>query len=65
MKQGLIVKSAISAAILATLAGCATAPQHEWEADKTYKLTVLHTNDHHGRFCRTNMASTAWLLVRR
>jgi 5'-nucleotidase/UDP-sugar diphosphatase len=50
MKQGLIVKSAISAAILATLAGCATAPQHEWEADKTYKLTVLHTNDHHGRF---------------
>ncbi|NOI16137.1 bifunctional UDP-sugar hydrolase/5'-nucleotidase UshA [Vibrio hepatarius] len=50
MKQGLIVKSALSAAILATLAGCATAPQHEWEADKTYKLTVLHTNDHHGRF---------------
>jgi len=50
MKQRLIVKSAISAAILATLAGCATAPQHEWEADKTYKLTVLHTNDHHGRF---------------
>jgi 5'-nucleotidase/UDP-sugar diphosphatase len=50
MKQRLIVKTAISAAILATLAGCATAPQHEWEADKTYKLTVLHTNDHHGRF---------------
>ncbi|UUM31286.1 bifunctional UDP-sugar hydrolase/5'-nucleotidase UshA [Vibrio japonicus] len=50
MKQGLIVKSALSAAILATLVGCATAPQHEWEADKTYKLTVLHTNDHHGRF---------------
>ncbi|MEH0742511.1 bifunctional UDP-sugar hydrolase/5'-nucleotidase [Vibrio cholerae] len=50
MKQRLIVKSAISAAILATLAGCATAPQHEWEADTTYKLTVLHTNDHHGRF---------------
>lgn len=50
MNQGLIVKSAISAAILATLAGCMTAPQQEWEADKTYKLTVLHTNDHHGRF---------------
>lgn len=50
MKKGLIVKSAISAAILATLAGCATAPEHEWQADKTYKLTVLHTNDHHGRF---------------
>ena len=50
MKQGLMVKSAISAAILATLAGCATAPKQEWEVDKTYKLTVLHTNDHHGRF---------------
>ncbi|WP_339388988.1 bifunctional UDP-sugar hydrolase/5'-nucleotidase UshA [Vibrio caribbeanicus] len=50
MKQGLIVKSAIGAAILTTLAGCVTAPQQEWEVDKTYKLTVLHTNDHHGRF---------------
>ena len=50
MKQGLIVKSVIGAAILTTLAGCVTAPQQEWEVDKTYKLTVLHTNDHHGRF---------------
>ncbi len=30
-------------------AGCVTAPQ-QWQADKTYHLTVLHTNDHHGRF---------------
>lgn len=50
MKQRLIVKTALSAAILATLAGCATQPAHEWNADTTYKLTVLHTNDHHGRF---------------
>ncbi|EPS0983197.1 bifunctional UDP-sugar hydrolase/5'-nucleotidase UshA [Vibrio vulnificus] len=50
MKQRLIVKTALSAAILATLAGCATQPTHEWAADTTYKLTVLHTNDHHGRF---------------
>ncbi|MGC9401299.1 bifunctional UDP-sugar hydrolase/5'-nucleotidase UshA [Vibrio genomosp. F10] len=50
MKQGLILKTTLSAAILATLAGCATQPTHEWEADTTYKLTVLHTNDHHGRF---------------
>lgn len=21
-----------------------------WEKDRTYKFTVLHTNDHHGRF---------------
>ncbi|NDJ84063.1 bifunctional UDP-sugar hydrolase/5'-nucleotidase [Vibrio campbellii] len=50
MKQRLIVKTALSAAILATLAGCAAQPAHEWNEDTTYKLTVLHTNDHHGRF---------------
>ncbi len=43
MKQRLIVKTALSAAILATLAGCATQPTQEWAADTTYKLTVLHT----------------------
>ncbi|MBD0784992.1 bifunctional UDP-sugar hydrolase/5'-nucleotidase [Vibrio sp. Y2-5] len=50
MKQGFILKTVLSTAILASLAGCATQPAHEWQADKTYKLTVLHTNDHHGRF---------------
>lgn len=50
MKKGLVLKTTISAAILAALAGCASQPSHEWEADKTYKLTILHTNDHHGRF---------------
>ncbi len=50
MKKGFILKTTISAAILAALAGCASQPSHEWEADKTYKLTILHTNDHHGRF---------------
>ncbi|MDN3680585.1 bifunctional UDP-sugar hydrolase/5'-nucleotidase UshA [Vibrio tapetis subsp. quintayensis] len=49
MKERLNLKVAISAAILATLTGCASqAPA--WDADTTYKLTVLHTNDHHGRF---------------
>ncbi|HHG3161993.1 TPA: bifunctional UDP-sugar hydrolase/5'-nucleotidase UshA [Vibrio parahaemolyticus] len=50
MNQRLIIKTALSAAILASLAGCASQPAHEWNADTTYKLTVLHTNDHHGRF---------------
>lgn len=50
MKQRLIIKTALSAAILASLAGCATQPAPEWNVDTTYKLTVLHTNDHHGRF---------------
>ncbi|WP_104400408.1 bifunctional UDP-sugar hydrolase/5'-nucleotidase UshA [Vibrio penaeicida] len=48
MKERLSLKAAIGAALLATLTGCATAPA--WEEDTTYKLTVLHTNDHHGRF---------------
>ncbi|MDG2793955.1 bifunctional UDP-sugar hydrolase/5'-nucleotidase UshA [Vibrio parahaemolyticus] len=50
MNQRLIIKTALSAAILASLTGCASQPAHEWNADTTYKLTVLHTNDHHGRF---------------
>ncbi|EHH1027620.1 bifunctional UDP-sugar hydrolase/5'-nucleotidase [Vibrio parahaemolyticus] len=50
MNQRLIIKTALSAAILASLAGCASQLAHEWNADTTYKLTVLHTNDHHGRF---------------
>ncbi len=48
MKQTL--KTALCAAILTTLLGCNSQPTPEWEADKTYKLTILHTNDHHGRF---------------
>ncbi len=31
--------------LLALLASCAT-----YNPEKTYKLTILHTNDHHGRF---------------
>lgn len=49
MKGHLILKTALSAAVMAALSGCASqAPA--WEQDHTYKLTVLHTNDHHGRF---------------
>jgi 5'-nucleotidase / UDP-sugar diphosphatase len=37
-------------ALLATLlvAGCANLGG--WQRDKTYAITILHTNDHHGRF---------------
>ncbi|PSW08382.1 bifunctional UDP-sugar hydrolase/5'-nucleotidase [Photobacterium rosenbergii] len=53
MTERFFTKAALTAAILASLAGCAsqsdtTAPS--WQADQTYKLTILHTNDHHGRF---------------
>jgi 5'-nucleotidase / UDP-sugar diphosphatase len=37
--------------LLALLAGCA-APGAE--RDKTYRITILHTNDHHGRFWKNS-----------
>jgi 5'-nucleotidase/UDP-sugar diphosphatase len=36
--------------LIFALTGCALSPQTAPEKDKTYKLTVMHTNDHHGRF---------------
>lgn len=40
----------LSLSILAMLSGCVLAPQQKAGGDKTYYLTVMHTNDHHGRF---------------
>ncbi|HIF9443316.1 TPA: bifunctional UDP-sugar hydrolase/5'-nucleotidase UshA [Photobacterium damselae] len=55
MKQRLFAKTALSALLLAALSGCASqADQPGWDADKTYRFTVLHTNDHHGRFWQNN-----------
>jgi 5'-nucleotidase/UDP-sugar diphosphatase len=34
----------------ATVSLHATAQGEQWEKDKSYKLTILHTNDNHGRF---------------
>lgn len=39
-------KSLLAALSVLILAGCSSLP----EQDKTYRLTILHTNDHHGRF---------------
>ncbi|EOD77225.1 UDP-sugar hydrolase [Grimontia indica] len=55
MKERLSLKAAISAALLATLAGCSTTSETTevvpgWQPDTTYKVTILHTNDNHGRF---------------
>jgi 5'-nucleotidase/UDP-sugar diphosphatase len=36
--------------VILTLAGCSSLPPQGPEKDKTYAITVLHTNDHHGRF---------------
>ena len=40
----------LSLALVLALSGCAVHAPQGAERDKTYYLTVLHTNDHHGRF---------------
>jgi 5'-nucleotidase/UDP-sugar diphosphatase len=34
----------------AALLGCSSTTEPQWQADKVYDITILHTNDHHGRF---------------
>lgn len=50
MKQGIMVKSALGLLIAGVLVGCANQVERQWQENQTYKLTVLHTNDHHGHF---------------
>lgn len=40
----------LSLGLIIGLSGCAFSPTSGPEKNKTYKLTVMHTNDHHGRF---------------
>lgn len=40
----------MSLSVVMVLAGCAVTPQPGAEKDKTYRVTIMHTNDHHGRF---------------
>ncbi|MCJ8299996.1 MAG: bifunctional UDP-sugar hydrolase/5'-nucleotidase UshA [Pseudomonadales bacterium] len=35
---------------LVSLSGVAGASEPQWQKDKSYQLTILHTNDNHGRF---------------
>ena len=46
------LKRGVALALFAafTLAG---QPAQAYEKDKTYKITILHTNDHHGHFWRS------------
>ncbi len=55
MTDRLSLKAAISAALLASLAGCSATTETKeivpgWQPDTTYNVTILHTNDNHGRF---------------
>ncbi len=43
-------RSAVYLLVAAFVGGCALNPQSGPEKDKTTRITVLHTNDHHGHF---------------
>ncbi|WP_315982788.1 hypothetical protein [Aliamphritea spongicola] len=48
------LKAAIAGALVSVaVSGCSLIGAQDeplWQAGKEYRLTVLHTNDHHGRF---------------
>lgn len=43
-------RPAVYLLVATAIAGCANAPPIGPEKDTTYRITVMHTNDHHGRF---------------
>lgn len=45
------IKNVLALAMVAAFASGSIQAQ-AWEKDKTYNLTILHTNDHHGHFWR-------------
>ncbi|EDH0552318.1 bifunctional UDP-sugar hydrolase/5'-nucleotidase [Salmonella enterica subsp. enterica serovar Montevideo] len=46
------LKRGVALALLVAFA-LTTQPAQAYEKDKTYKITILHTNDHHGHFWRS------------
>lgn len=46
------LKRGVALALLAAFA-LTTQPAQAYEKDKTYKITILHTNNHHGHFWRS------------
>lgn len=47
-------KKLISLALLSLLAACSSLTVQGPARDTTYRITILHTNDHHGRFWQNN-----------
>lgn len=47
-----LLKRGVALALFAAFA-LASQPAQAFEKDKTYKITILHTNDHHGHFWRS------------
>jgi len=48
--MNIIKKSLLLSTLTLALWGCSSTPQQTWQEDTVYNITVLHTNDHHGRF---------------
>jgi len=48
-----MLKQGVALALLAAW-GVTSLPAQAYEKDKTYKITILHTNDHHGHFWRSD-----------
>ena len=49
-----LARPALGLLLLSLLSACAVGPLAGPEKDKTYRITVMHTNDHHGRFWRNS-----------
>lgn len=47
-----LMKRGVALALIAAW-GLVSLPAQAYEKDKTYKITILHTNDHHGHFWRS------------
>ena len=43
-------KITVCSLAVALALGTGVANAQTWEKDKTYNITILHTNDHHGHF---------------
>ena len=48
-----VLKKSVALALLAAF-GLACGQAQAYEQDKTYNITILHTNDHHGHFWRSD-----------
>ncbi|XKM12874.1 bifunctional UDP-sugar hydrolase/5'-nucleotidase UshA [Orbaceae bacterium ac157xtp] len=51
----LLLSSCIIATSFITHYSFANQENSNWQKDKTYHITILHTNDHHGRFWQNNI----------
>ena len=48
-----LLSRSVALALLTTAAAVTSLPLQAYEKDKTYEITILHTNDHHGHFWRS------------